>query len=62
MPRHEKKGNAACHISENAQSAGLGGILKQIFFTRTKSDKIFLQEGKPKVTNITRGNGLLNFF
>jgi len=43
VPRHEKKGDAACHISENAQSAGLGGILKQKKFTRTKSDKFFLQ-------------------
>jgi len=35
-------GDAARRISKNAQSAGLGDILKQIFFTRTKSDKKLL--------------------
>jgi len=38
-----EKGDTACHISKNAQSAGLGSILKQKKFTRAKSDKKNLQ-------------------
>jgi len=38
-----RKGDSACHISKNAQSAGLGGIPKQTKFTRTESDKKNLQ-------------------
>jgi len=51
-----------CHVSENAQSAGLGGILKKKYFTRTESDKKNSQGGKPKVTYITGGKSLLTFF
>jgi len=29
MPHHKKKGDSACHVSENVQSTDLGGILKQ---------------------------------
>lgn len=35
---------SACHISENADSNDLGGILKQFSFTRTESN--FFIEGK----------------
>jgi len=43
-----RKGESACHVSENAQSAGLGGILKKKIFTRTKSDKKIAQEENQK--------------
>jgi len=45
-PHHQKKGDTTCHISKNAQSVGLRGILKQIFFTRMKSDKFFYRRVK----------------
>lgn len=34
-----EKGDTTCIISKNSQSAWLEGILKQIFFTRMKSNK-----------------------
>jgi len=46
---------SARHISENAQSAGLGGILKQIFFTRTKS-KFFFYWGQNQKWPILQGS------
>jgi len=49
-----EKGDATCHISKNAQSAGLGGILKQKNFRRMKFDKNFLQ-GKTKSDLYYRG-------
>jgi len=50
-----KKGDSACHLSENAQM----GILKQFFFTRIKFKKFFLQGVKPKVIYITGCKSLL---
>jgi len=47
------KGESACHVSKNAQSAGLWGILKKKYFTRTESDQNISQGEKPKVTYIT---------
>jgi len=55
------KGDSACHLNENAQSAGLGGILKQKKFTMIKSKKKNLQGAKPKASHITGGKGLLTF-
>jgi len=34
-----EEGESACRVSENAQSANLGGILKNIYFTMTESNK-----------------------
>jgi len=50
-----EKGDATYHISKNAQSVGLGGILKQFFFTRMKSDKKNLQMRKIKSDMYYRG-------
>jgi len=60
MPRvpHKKIIQSACHVSENAQSADLVGILKKNKITRTKSDIKHSQEGKAKVTYITGGKSL----
>jgi len=40
VPRHEKKGDAVCHISENAQSIGLGRYskTKKIYREKIKND------------------------
>jgi len=55
--------DTTCHVNENAQSAGQGDILEQKTITRTKSDKKMLEyRGKPKVTYITGGKGLLTIF
>jgi len=49
---------SAWHVSENAQSDDLGGILKQ-FFLQGSNLFFFLQGAKPKVPYITDGKGLL---
>ena len=54
MPHHKKKGNSACHVSENVQSADLGGILKQKKFTKTESDKK-ISQGKNQKSPILQG-------
>jgi len=59
VPYITKKGDSACHLSENAQSASLGGILKQKKITRTKSKKNNLQGAKQKYPILQGGKGLL---
>jgi len=54
-----EKGESACHISENAQSAGLRGYSKK---NKNRVTYIISQGGKPKVTYITGGKSLLTLF
>jgi len=53
VPQHQKKVTQHA-TSANAQSAGLGGILKQKKFTRTKS-KFFFYRGQNQKCPILQG-------
>ena len=59
VPRHQEKGGAARHLSENAQSAGLGGILKYIFLQGRNLTKIFYR-GKTKSGLYYKGQRRIN--
>jgi len=50
-----KKSDSACHLSENAESTGLEGILKQKKNYKDQIQFFFLQWANPKVSYITRG-------
>jgi len=56
MPHHQKRGDSACHVSENVQSVDLGGYSKTKIFTRTESYKKKITWGKLKVIYITGVN------
>ena len=54
-----KKSDSACHLSENAESTGLEGILKQKKIIRTKSN-FFFYSGQIQKCHILQGDkGLL---